>query len=100
MADVEAIKAAAVNGNDVEKIIHMKTLYLGPDELLVAMKVAVSGTQTAAEVAAAINAVEKRVREAVPIARSLYIEPDIFDPGRAGAGSAGATTAVETGGGH
>jgi len=100
MADVEAIKAAAVNGNDVEKIIHMKTLYLGPDELLVAMKVAVSGTQTAAEVAAAINAVEKRVREAVPIARSLYIEPDIFDPGRAGAASAGATTAVETGGGH
>jgi len=96
MTDVEAIKAAAVNGNDVERIIHMKTLYLGPDELLVAMKVAVSGTQSAAEVAAAINAVEQRVRAAVPIARSMYIEPDIFDPGRADAASAAAGKASVT----
>ncbi len=98
MTDVEAIKAAAVNGNDVERIIHMKTLYLGPDELLVAMKVAVSGTQSAAEVAAAINAVEQRVRAAVPIARSMYIEPDIFDPDRADAASVTAGKASVTAG--
>ena len=79
-ADVAAIKAAAVNGPEVEQLIHMKTLYLGPDELLVAMKVAVTPTQSAADVAAAINAVERRVRAAVPVARVLYIEPDIFDP--------------------
>ena len=91
-ADVEAIKAAAINGNEIEKIIHMKTLYLGPDELLVAMKVAVTAASSATEVADAINAVEQRVRAAVPIARSLYIEPDIFDSTRADAPSATATT--------
>ena len=66
------------------------------------MKVAVSGTQSATEVAAAINAVEQRVRAAVPIARSLYIEPDIFDPGRADARrSAAATSGCRRhGGGH
>jgi divalent metal cation (Fe/Co/Zn/Cd) transporter len=67
-------------GDDIEQIIHMKTLYLGPDEILVGMKVAVTGTDSAASVAAAINAVESRIRAAVPAARVLYIEPDIFDP--------------------
>ena len=78
--DVQAIRAAATDGAGVEQIIHMKTLYLGPDELLVAMKVAVSPTNSAQDVSAAINAVERRVRAAVPLARVIYIEPDIFDP--------------------
>ena len=88
-ADVEAIRAAAVSGDDIEEIIHMKTLYLGPEELLVAMKVAVTATDSAAAVAAAINAVESRVRAAVPAARVLYIEPDIFDPERSSGGGFG-----------
>jgi len=79
-SDTEAIKAAATAGEDIEQIIHMKTLYLGPDELLVGMKVAVTATTSAQQVSAAINAVEQRVRAAVPIARVIYIEPDIFDP--------------------
>jgi cation diffusion facilitator family transporter len=88
--DAAAIRAAALAGDDVDRIIHMKTLYLGPDELLVAMKVAVSPTRSAADVAAAINAVEARVRAAVPVARVMYIEPDVYDPDRAAAeGSAG-----------
>jgi divalent metal cation (Fe/Co/Zn/Cd) transporter len=81
-ADTEAIRAAATAGADVQRIIHMKTLYLGPEELLVAMKVAVTPTQSAAAMAAAINALEARVRAAVPAARVMYIEPDIDDPTR------------------
>jgi cation diffusion facilitator family transporter len=81
-ADLAAIRAAAESGSDVDRIIHMKTLYLGPEELLVAMKVGVAGTRSASDIAAAINAVEGRVRAAVPTARVLYIEPDIFDPAR------------------
>lgn len=77
-ADVQHIRAAVVAGDDVEQIIHMKTLYLGPDELLVAMKVAVNPTESAAELATAIDAVEKRVRAAVPIVGPMYIEPDLF----------------------
>ena len=75
--DLEAITAAVVAGDDVDSIIHMKTLYLGPDELLVALKVAVPATDSAVEVARAIDAVEARVRAAVPIVGALYVEPDI-----------------------
>ncbi len=77
--DLAAITAAALDGDDIDRIIHMKTLYLGPEELMVGIKVAVAATDSAREVAAAIDALEKRVRAAVPIAKVMYIEPDIFD---------------------
>ncbi|WP_257002171.1 cation diffusion facilitator family transporter [Streptomyces sp. WZ.A104] len=77
--DVEKIKAAVVDGDTVTGIIHMRTLHLGPEELLVAAKIAVQHDDTATEVANAINAAENRIRDAVPIARVIYLEPDIFD---------------------
>ena len=55
----------------------MKTLYLGPDEMLVAAKVAVSASLTGSQIAEAIDGAERRVREAVPVARVIYIEPDL-----------------------
>jgi cation diffusion facilitator family transporter len=76
-SDLAAIRAAVLDGPQVIRIIHMRTLYLGPDELMVGMKIAVPPTSTAAEVAVAIDTVERRVRAAVPIARVLYVEPDI-----------------------
>jgi len=90
-ADAQAIAAAALRGADIERIIHMKTLYLGPDELLVGMKVAVAPTDSAIQVAGAIDALEQRVRAAVPVARVLYIEPDIYSSDRAIAAPAGAS---------
>lgn len=78
VADVAAIRAALVDGDVVTGVIHMRTLYLGPDELLVAAKIAVQHDDTAAEVAAAIDAAEARIRAAVPIARVVYLEPDIL----------------------
>lgn len=69
--------AAAAEGSGIERVIHMKSLYLGPDELLVAMKVAVDPAADAARIAATINAVESRIRTAVPQARVIYIEPDL-----------------------
>ena len=69
---------AAIEGSDgIEGVIHMKTMHLGPDELLVAVKVAVTGSDSAAEVASAIDAAEVAIREAEPIARVIYLEPDI-----------------------
>ena len=61
----------------VDRVIHMRTLHLGPEELLVAAKIAVHHDDSAAEVARAIDAAEARVRAAVPIARVIYLEPDI-----------------------
>jgi cation diffusion facilitator family transporter len=76
---VEAIRSALVGGA-VEGVIHMRTMHLGPEELLVAAKIAVRPSERAADVAAAIDEAERRVREAVPIARVIYIEPDIRRP--------------------
>jgi cation diffusion facilitator family transporter len=77
-ADLAAIEAAILAGMEVERIIHMKTLYLGPDELLVGAKLAVHGEARLADVAAAIDVVESRIRAAVPAARVIYIEPDVW----------------------
>jgi cation diffusion facilitator family transporter len=76
-ATVAEIEAALVAGPEVDRVIHMRTLYLGPDELLVAAKIAVHHDDSAAVVAQAIDAAEARVRAAVPIARVIYLEPDI-----------------------
>jgi cation diffusion facilitator family transporter len=62
----------------IERIIHMKTLHLGPEELLVAAKIAIRGHETGEDIARLINATEARIREAVPIARVIYLEPDIY----------------------
>lgn len=75
---VRAIEGAIVGGPEVERIIHMRTLHLGPEELLVAAKIGVRATDSAESLARGINAVEKRIREAVPIARVIYLEPDIY----------------------
>jgi cation diffusion facilitator family transporter len=82
--DTEKIRAAFNASKRVEALIHMKTLYLGPDELLVAAKVAFPKTTTVADVARAINEVEAEIRAAVPVARVIYIEPDIYQPNAAG----------------
>jgi cation diffusion facilitator family transporter len=76
----ETAIANALPGEGVESIIHMRTMHLGPEELLVAAKIAVPATTTAADIARAIDAAERRVRTAVPIARLIYLEPDLRRP--------------------
>ena len=76
--DVETIEQAILAGPEAERIIHMKTLYLGPDELMVAAKVGFHADQKLLEVSTAINVIERRIREAVPAARVIYIEPDVY----------------------
>ncbi|RNG22642.1 cation diffusion facilitator family transporter [Streptomyces botrytidirepellens] len=77
---VAKIREAVVDGRTVTALIHMRTLHLGPEELLVAAKIAVQHDDSAADVARAIDAAEARIREAVPIARVIYLEPDILRP--------------------
>jgi cation diffusion facilitator family transporter len=72
------IAAEIAAGDDVRRLIHMRTLHLGPDELLVAAKIELGPSLSAAGIAAAINATEARIRAAVPIARVIYLEPDLF----------------------
>ena len=74
---VARIEAALVADPSVQRVIHMKTMHLGPDELLVAAKIAVAPIDSAAEVARTIDAAEARIRAAEPVARMIYLEPDI-----------------------
>jgi divalent metal cation (Fe/Co/Zn/Cd) transporter len=76
--NVAAIRRAIEATGDVERIIHLKTLHLGPDELMVAAKIAIHHDETAASVARIIDDAELRIRSVVPIARVIYIEPDIL----------------------
>ncbi|MFC8128655.1 cation diffusion facilitator family transporter [Streptomyces sp. NPDC057302] len=94
--EVEKIEKALVDGDTVTRVIHMRTLHLGPEELLVAAKIAVRHDETAAEVASAINTAEERIRAAVPIARVIYLEPDIYSETAAAEG----TNPAKTPGGH
>jgi cation diffusion facilitator family transporter len=78
-----AIVTALEDGPEVERVIHLRTLHLGPETLLVGAKIAVSGEQSAAEIVAGIDTAERRVRAAVPIAELIYLEPDLYQDARA-----------------
>ncbi|QOT19631.1 cation diffusion facilitator family transporter [Paenarthrobacter sp. YJN-5] len=75
--DIEAIASALV-GPGVEGVIHLKTMHLAPEELLVAAKIAVSKDATGEDITEAIDAAEKRVRAVVRIANLIYLEPDLY----------------------
>jgi len=80
-----AIVTALQAGPEVERVIHMRTMHLGPESVLVAAKISVPPSDTAEEVAAGIDAAERRVRAAVPIAKVIYLEPDLYRESRADA---------------
>jgi divalent metal cation (Fe/Co/Zn/Cd) transporter len=76
--DLAKIEQAIMAGDEAERIIHMRTLHLGPEEVLVAAKIAIRHDDTARAIASGIDAIEKRIREAVPIASVIYLEPDLY----------------------
>ena len=86
--DRVAIVRAIEAGDAPVTLIHMKTLYLGPDELMVAAKLGFPADQTLGEVATTIDDIEWRVRAAVPAARVVYLEPDILRVSKNSASSA------------
>ncbi len=77
-AVVRRIADALAGTEGIDRVVHLKTMHLGPDELLVAAKIAVPAADSAAQVAAAIDAAEASVRAVEPIARVIYLEPDIL----------------------
>ena len=80
---VRLIVAALEDGPEGVRVIHMRTVHISPDSILVAAKIAVRESDTGAQVAAGIDAAERRIRAAVPIARTIYLEPDIYRPSQA-----------------
>jgi cation diffusion facilitator family transporter len=76
-AAVQAILEALEAEPSFERVIHLRTMHLGPAELLVAAKIAVRPGGSAQDVARAIDAAERRIRDVVPIAQFIFLEPDI-----------------------
>ena len=66
-----------IKSDQVQKVIHIRTQYLGPDELLIAAKIGLSSSLSVADVAAEIDAAEARIRDVAPAARLIYLEPDL-----------------------
>ncbi|MCW2881500.1 MAG: cation transporter [Sphaerisporangium sp.] len=85
----EKICAALEGAPEVSKVIHLRTLHLGPEELLVAAKIAVERGDTASDIAKGIDEAERRIREAVPMARVIYLEPDLYRPDKVAASTNG-----------
>jgi cation diffusion facilitator family transporter len=72
-----AIRTAIDQTANIERLIHLRTQYLGPEQLLVGAKIALAASTDLATVATTINAAEAAIREAVPAAQLIYLEPDL-----------------------
>jgi len=81
-SDIAAIRAVIEETPEVKRVIHLRTVHLGPDELFVGAKVQLDGELTFDQVAQTINETEQRVRDRCPLVRILYVEPDIYSPAR------------------
>jgi cation diffusion facilitator family transporter len=79
--DVAKVRAAMEQADPVRRVIHMRTEHIGPEDMLVAAKLEFDGSLTFAQLADAIDATERKVREAVPAATVIYIEPDVYRDG-------------------
>jgi len=79
--EVAAIRKALEESDGVARVIHLRTMHVGPDELLVAAKIAIHDCDTGAAIVQAINNAEISVRAAVPTAKYVFLEPDL-DRGR------------------
>jgi cation diffusion facilitator family transporter len=77
---VRKIEQALAGTAGVERVIHMKTMHMGPEEILVAAKIAVEPADRAVEVAEIIDRSEVAIRAAEPMVTSLYLEPDVYRP--------------------
>ena len=75
--ETAAIRAALASSPLVDRVIHVRTLHVGPDELLVGAKIAIGKSDTGDEIAAGIDDAEARLRAAVPSAVYIFLEPDI-----------------------
>ena len=75
--EYDAVKAALESAPLVERVIHLRTLHVGPDALLVGAKIAITRSDTAQDIAQGIDEAERLLRLAVPSAQYVFLEPDL-----------------------
>lgn len=75
---IAEVRGAIQSTPGVTRIIHLKTLHIAPEELLVAAKIGVEADASGADIAAVIDAAEGNLRAAEPMATQVFLEPDVF----------------------
>ena len=75
--EYDAVQAALESAPLVERVIHLRTLHVGPHALLVGAKIAIAKTDSAEEIARGIDEAERLLRIAVPSAKYVFLEPDL-----------------------
>jgi cation diffusion facilitator family transporter len=75
--EYDAVQAALESAPLVERVIHLRTLHVGPDALLVGAKIAISKADSAEDIARGIDEAERLLRIAVPSAQYVFLEPDL-----------------------
>lgn len=75
--EYDAVHAALTSAPLVDRVIHLRTLHVGPDALLVGAKIAITQTDSAEEIAKGIDEAERLLRIAVPSAQYVFLEPDL-----------------------
>ncbi len=80
--DIAGIIAAVTGVDSVVRILDLRTQHIGPEDLLVAGKLEFDHGLTNPQISDAIDAVEAAMRAAVPVTLHIYLEPDLYDPGR------------------
>lgn len=74
--EIEAVRRALDSADIVTSVIHLRTLHVGPDELLVAAKIGVAADRTAEQIVLGIDQAEVALRQAVQTATYVFLEPD------------------------
>ena len=75
--EYDAVHAALTSAPLVDRVIHLRTLHVGPDALMVGAKIAITQTDSAQEIALGIDEAERLLRIAVPSAQYVFLEPDL-----------------------
>jgi cation diffusion facilitator family transporter len=79
---IAAIRAAIQEIPEIERVIHMRTMHIGPEELFVGAKIELDSALSFDDVARVINRAERHVRQRVPLVDILYLEPDLYEAER------------------
>jgi cation diffusion facilitator family transporter len=87
--DQSLVVGIAENVAGVERVTQILTMHLGPDVVILTMKVAFRPKMPVEEVEDTINEMERRIRDQMPHMRKIFIEPDSHGDGRGLAPSEG-----------
>ncbi len=75
---IQKISAIFEDEESINRMIYIKSLQLGPEDILISVKVEFNHRLYAKEISNLINGIEKEIRTRFPDVKKIFIEPDIY----------------------